>query len=167
MKYWILWKQSRIDVNVHLLDDFFSDGMMGLWRLSIMLENTLYVVRVLVNSRQTNCDSLMELGQSSTSTIYSRFPEACLKRRKYCALKYFGVLHLVLLLRSSMNMMIHILWFLYICNNFCFAGIGVEANWTHPIVEEMFVFLLTSAYTTRTTSFASFLNAPCPASARE
>ena len=58
--------------------------------------NSLYVLLVLVNSRLANCDSLMELSQSSTSTNYSRFPEACLKRRYSCALKYFGVLHLVL-----------------------------------------------------------------------
>ena len=58
--------------------------------------NSFHVLLVLVNSRPANCDSLMELGQSSTSTNYSRFPEACLKRRNSCALKYFGVLHLVL-----------------------------------------------------------------------
>ena len=52
--------------------------MMRLRRLSIVLENSL------------------ELGQSSTSANYSRFPEECLKRRNYCALKYSGVLHLVL-----------------------------------------------------------------------
>ena len=43
--------------------------------------NSLYVLLVLVNSRPVNCESLMELGQSSTSVNYSRFPEACLKRR--------------------------------------------------------------------------------------
>ena len=42
----------------------------------------------------------MELSQSSTSTKYSRFPEACLKRRNSCALKFFGVLHLVLSTRK-------------------------------------------------------------------
>ena len=150
--------------------------------------NFYYVLLVLVNSRPANCDSLIELGQSSTSTNYSRFPEACLKRRDSCVLKYFGLLHLVLprrklsceqlsfpsslttftthsfgrdwyimmawtccgqvhsvlciLLRSSMNLMIHLPRFLCICNYFCFAGIVVETNCTLPIVEEMFVFLL-------------------------
>ena len=47
-------------------------------------------------SRPANCGSLMELSQSSTSTNYSRFPEACLKRRNSCVLKYFGVLHQIL-----------------------------------------------------------------------
>ena len=72
--------------------------MLRLWRLSIMLEffNSFYVLLVFVNSRRVNCDSLMELDQSSTSASYSRFPEACLKRRNSCTLKYFGVLHLVL-----------------------------------------------------------------------
>ena len=84
---------------VDLFDDFFGTEMMRLWRMSIMLENSLILFMycfVLVNSRPANCDSLMELGQSSTSTNYSRFPEACLKRRNSCALKYFGVLRLVL-----------------------------------------------------------------------
>ena len=64
-----------------------------------MLENffnVLYVLLVLINSRPANCDSLMELGQSSTSANYSQFPEACLKRRSSCAPTYFGVLLLVL-----------------------------------------------------------------------
>ena len=66
---------------------------------SVMLENSSILFMycfVFVNSRPANCDSLMELGQSSTSTNYSRFPEASSKRRNSCALKYFGVLHLVL-----------------------------------------------------------------------
>ena len=89
MSYWIIWKRTRIDISVYLLVDFFkkqlfSNEMMRLWRLSIMLENSLiHLCRllVLVNSRRVNCDSLMELGQSSTSANHSRFPEACLKRR--------------------------------------------------------------------------------------
>ena len=159
---------------------------------------SLDVLLVLVNSRPANCVSLVELGQSSTSTNYSRFPEACLKRRNSSALKYFGVLHLVLsrrnvvlqttlflpfplttftthssgvetgtlwwlrllsakirfcccgqvnsvlciLLRSTMNLMIHLPRFLCICNYFCFAGIVVDTNCTPSIVKEMFVFLL-------------------------
>ena len=55
-----------------------------------------HVLLVLLNSRPTNCDSLMELGQSSTSANYSRSPEAFLKHQNSCALKYFGVFHLVL-----------------------------------------------------------------------
>ena len=58
--------------------------------------NSLYVLLVIEISRPADCDSLMELSRSSTSTNYSRFPEAWLKRRNSCALKYFGVLHLVL-----------------------------------------------------------------------
>ena len=38
--YWIIWRRSRIDIYVHLLDDHFSDGVMRLWRLSIMLGNS-------------------------------------------------------------------------------------------------------------------------------
>ena len=66
--------------------------------MSLILENPeiFHVLLVLVNSHPANCDSLMELGQSFTSTNDSRFPEACLERRNSCALKYFGVLHLVL-----------------------------------------------------------------------
>ena len=62
--------------------------------------NSFHVLLVLVNSRPANCDSLMVLGQSSTYINYSRFPKACLKRRNSCALKYFGVLHLVLSRRN-------------------------------------------------------------------
>ena len=58
--------------------------------------NSFHIQLVLVNSRPANCNSLMVLGQSSTSTNYSRVPEACLKRRNSCALWYFGVFHLVL-----------------------------------------------------------------------
>ena len=58
--------------------------------------NSLHVLLVLVTPRSANCDSLMKLDQSSTSAIFSRFPEACSQRRNSCALKYFGVLHLVL-----------------------------------------------------------------------
>ena len=97
--YWIFLETIK---NRHLLvdlfDDIFGTEMLRLWRMSIMLENSLILFMycfVLVNSRPANCDSLMELGQSSTSTNYSRFPEACLKRRN-SALKYFGVLRLVL-----------------------------------------------------------------------
>ena len=42
-----------------------------------------------------NCDSLMELGQSSTSSNYSRFPEACLQTLEFLWSNYFGVLLLV------------------------------------------------------------------------
>ena len=58
--------------------------------------HSFHIQLVLVNSRPANCDSLMVLGQSSTSTNYSRVPDACLKRRNSCALWYFGVFHLVL-----------------------------------------------------------------------
>ena len=72
--------------------------MMLLLQLSIILEffHSLHVLLVLVNPRPANGDSLMELGQSSTSEISFRFPEACSKRRSSCDLKYFGVLLLVL-----------------------------------------------------------------------
>ena len=46
------------------------------------------------------------------------------------------------LLRSSMNLMIHFSRFLGVCNHYCFAGIVVATICTPPIVEEMFVFLL-------------------------
>ena len=83
---------------VDLSDELFGNEMMLLLQLSIILEflNSLYVLLVLVNPRPANCDSLMELGQSSASEISSRFPEACLKRRSSHDLKYFGVLLLVL-----------------------------------------------------------------------
>ena len=76
MNYWIIWKRSRIDISVYLLvdlfDELFGNEMMRLWRLSIILEffNTFYVMLVPVNSRPVNCDSLMELGQSSTSANF-------------------------------------------------------------------------------------------------
>ena len=59
---------------------------MLLLQLSIILEffNSLHVLLVLVNPRPANCDSLMELGQGSTSAISSQFPEACLKRMSSC-----------------------------------------------------------------------------------
>ena len=56
-----------------------------------MLELFISSYVLLVDSRLVNCDSLMESGQSSTSSNCSRFPEACLKRRNSRAL-YFGVL---------------------------------------------------------------------------
>ena len=62
-----------------LFDELFGNEMTRLWRLSIMFENSSNFC--LVNSRPANCDSLMELGQSSTSANYSRSPEACLQRR--------------------------------------------------------------------------------------
>ena len=114
--YWIFLEAIK---NRHLLvdlfDDIFGTEMMRLWRMSIMLENSLILFMycfVLVNSRPANCDSLMELGQSSTSTNYSRFPEACLKRRNSCALKYFGVLRLVLSSVSCLanNFLLYFLW---------------------------------------------------------
>ena len=76
-------------------DDLFGNGMMRLWRL--------YILLVLVNSRPANCDSLMELGQSSTSANYSRFPEGCLKRRNSCGLQYFGILPLVVLSKRKLS----------------------------------------------------------------
>ena len=83
---------KKVHLQVHLFDDFSGYGMM---RLVKVLENSLYVLLVLVNFRPANGDSMMELSQSSMSTNYSRFPEACLKRRNSCP-KYCGVLHLVL-----------------------------------------------------------------------
>ena len=83
MNYSIIWKRSKIDTSVHLLFDLFDDPfgteMMLLLRLSIIREffNSLHVLFVLVTPRPENCDSLMELGQRSTSAISSRFPEAC------------------------------------------------------------------------------------------
>ena len=72
--------------------------MMHLLRLSIILESfsSLHVVLEIVNPRLANCDSLVELGQSSMSAIISRFIAACQKRRISFDLKYFGVLHIVL-----------------------------------------------------------------------
>ena len=74
----------------------WNDAFVTAERHAWELFHSLNVQLVLVNSRPANCDSLMELSQSSTSAISSRFPEACLKRRNFCALKYFGVFHLVL-----------------------------------------------------------------------
>ena len=106
VSFWWFWKciawiievfgsdqeSTNIYIDIFLLifflcDDLFGNGMMRLWRLHVLL--------VLVNSRLANCDSLTELGQSSTSTNYSPFPEACLKRRNSCGLQYFGILPLV------------------------------------------------------------------------
>ena len=82
LSFWWFWKCTAWTVTAeHHSREFFD---------------SLYVLLVLVNSRPAKCDSLMELGQGSTSTNYSRFPEACLKRRNSCALKYFEALHLVL-----------------------------------------------------------------------
>ena len=152
--------------------------------------NSLYVLLVLVNFRPANCDSLMELGQSSTScnilsvsremltnvgvlvihvfrsvtfdpfetkvvlrTIFfsvflDNFHNAFFQRRQQyndgldfvCQNSFLrcGQVNSVLyiLLRSSMNLMIHIPRFLCICNHFCFAGIVVETNCTHLTVED-------------------------------
>ena len=65
--WWTLWQWNDASVTAgHHAWEFF---------------NSLHVLLVLVNSRPANCDSLMELGQSSTSAYYSRFPEACSRRR--------------------------------------------------------------------------------------
>ena len=87
----------KLFLRVDLTDELFGNEMMLLLQLSITLEflNSLHVHLVLATPRPAEWDSLMELGESSTSANYSRFPEACLKRRNSCALKYFGVLHLV------------------------------------------------------------------------
>ena len=70
---WIIWKRSRIDIYVHLLvnlyDDLFSnDASVTAEHHACEFFNSLYVLLVLVNSRPANCDSLVELSQSSTST---------------------------------------------------------------------------------------------------
>ena len=94
--FWLYWKcivwiieffgSYQESTNMYI----FGNDMMRLWRLSIILEffNSFHVLLVLVTPRLANCDSLMELGQNSTPAHYSRFPEACLKRRNSCALKY-------------------------------------------------------------------------------
>ena len=91
--------RPRIDINVNmfvdLFDELFGNETMRPSRLSIVhceFFTSFHVLLVLVNSRPAICDSLTELGQSSTSATYSRFPEACLKRQNSCALKYFGVI---------------------------------------------------------------------------
>ena len=110
VSFWLFWKciawiielfgSDQESTYLHiflfaLIDELFGNEML---RLSHAWEfcNSLYVLLVLVNSGPANCDSLMELGQSSTSANHSRFPEACLKRPNYCALNCFGVLHLIL-----------------------------------------------------------------------
>ena len=65
------------------------DGMMRLWFCVCNASPRKFSTRPIY-------DSLMELGQSTTSTTYSRFPEACLKRRNSCDPTYFGALPLVL-----------------------------------------------------------------------
>ena len=127
MNYWIIWKRSRIDISVHLLvdlfDELFGHEMMLLLRLSIVLEffNSLHVLLVLVTPHPANFDSLMDLGQSSTSAISSRFPEACLKRRSSCAPICLGVLLLVLS-RCKLSFLRTILFFIFFDNfhNACF-----------------------------------------------
>ena len=93
--------QESTSIFIFLLfffDELFGNEMMRLSRLSIMLESSviMFMTACPYKFSSSSCDSLIELGQISTSTIFSRFPEACLKRRNSCALKYFGVLHLVL-----------------------------------------------------------------------
>ena len=117
--------------------------------------NSLRVLNVLVNPRPANCDSLTKSGQSFTSANCSRFPEACLKRRNSCALNLCtnsflrcGQVNSVLciLLRSSMNLMIHLPRFLCICNYFCFAGIVVETNCTLPLQSKRLSSFCTSVF---------------------
>ena len=66
---------------VDLFDELFGNETTLLLQLSIILEffNSFHVLLVLVNPRPANCNSLIELGESSTFEISSRFPEACLK----------------------------------------------------------------------------------------
>ena len=131
MKYFIILEAVKnrrlLFLFVDLSDKLFGNDMMLLPRLSTMLEkfyNSLHVLLVLLNPRPANCDSLMELGQSSTFAIYPRFPEACVKRRSCCDPIYFGELLLVLSRRQlSCD---HLPRFLFFCNYFCFAGIIVE-----------------------------------------
>ena len=79
--WWLLWRWNDASVTAeHHAWEF----------------NSLYALLVLVTSRPANCESLRDLGQSSTSANYSRFPEACLKRQNSCDPKNFGVLLLVL-----------------------------------------------------------------------
>ena len=177
--YWISWKWSRIDIKMYLLVDLFElfgNEMMRLWPA----EHQTWILQFFARTRPVNCDSLMELGQISTSTNYSWFPEACLKRRSsvspctsecyfwsfrgsgcllrtilvsilfdnfYNAFFQRRLVHndgsdsvcqnsflrcgqvnsvLCILLRSSMNLMIHLPRFLCICFYFCFTGIVVE-----------------------------------------
>ena len=98
-------------------DELFGNEMVLVLRLSIKLEffNSLHVLLVLVTLRLASCDSLMELGQSSTSAISSRFPEACLKRRSSCDLKYLGALLLVLS-RCQLSFLRTILFFIFFEN---------------------------------------------------
>ena len=99
MNYLIIWKGSRIDIYVYLLvdlfDELFGNEMMRLWRLSIILEffNSLYMLLVFVNSRPVNCDSLMELGQSSTSAKLLSISRGMLETSEFCEPMCFGVLH--------------------------------------------------------------------------
>ena len=91
-------ESTSVFLLVDLFDEVFGNEMLLLLQLSIILEsfNSFHVLHVLATPRPANCNSLMEVGQSSTFEISSRFPEACLKRQNSCVLKYFGVLHLVL-----------------------------------------------------------------------
>ena len=57
--------------------------------------NSLLVLLVLVIPLSSNCDSLMELGQSPHLQLCSRFPKACAKRRSSCDRIYCGVSLLV------------------------------------------------------------------------
>ena len=76
---------------VDLFDELFGNETTLLLQLSIILEffNSFHVLLVLVNPRPANCNSLIELGESSTFEISSRFPEACLKTSEFLNAQVF------------------------------------------------------------------------------
>ena len=73
---------------------------------------------------------------------------------------------LCILIRSSMNLVIHLPRFLCICNFFCFAGIVVETNCALPCKGNVCLPSV-RVCTSRTLSLRSFLFAPNPASVIE
>ena len=76
---------------VDLFDELFGNETTLLLRLSIILEffGSCHVLLVFVNPRPANCDSLIELSESSTFEISSRFPEKCLKTSEFLNAQVF------------------------------------------------------------------------------
>ena len=72
--------------NLLIFDDAFA------WTFSICARSK----KAIWACRRSSCDSRVELGQSSTSAYYSRFPEACQQTSEFCKTMYSRVLLLVL-----------------------------------------------------------------------
>ena len=87
--YRIIWKRSRIDKNVHLLDDLLSDGVMRLWRLSIMLGNSLILLCTACPSKSSSDQLRLSDGIGSKFHVYKLLSRGILETSEFLCPQVF------------------------------------------------------------------------------